>query len=87
LNPKFYRSYEFDASFPEDWKLELQIFDKGAFSYTDALIGSTIIDLEDRLHGKFRSKTLEAISIYKDEIQKELVKENKKDFPNTQLVN
>jgi len=23
LNPKFYRSYEFDASFPEDWKIEL----------------------------------------------------------------
>ena len=54
LNPKFYRSYELDARFPEDWRLELQIYDKGSFSYTDALIGSTIIDLEDRLCGNFR---------------------------------
>ena len=23
LNPKFFRTYEFDATFPEDWKLEL----------------------------------------------------------------
>jgi len=23
LNPRFYRSYEFDASFPEDWRLEV----------------------------------------------------------------
>lgn len=23
LNPKFFRSYEFDASFPEDWKIEV----------------------------------------------------------------
>ena len=30
LNPKFFRSYEFDATFPEDWRLEIQIYDKGA---------------------------------------------------------
>lgn len=23
LNPKFYRAYEFDASLPEDWKVEI----------------------------------------------------------------
>lgn len=23
LNPKFFRSYEFDASFPEDWRFEI----------------------------------------------------------------
>lgn len=23
LNPKFFRTYEFDANFPEDWKLEV----------------------------------------------------------------
>ena len=54
LNPKFHRTYEFDANFPEDWKLEIQIYDKGSFAYTDALIGSTIIDLENRLFGNYR---------------------------------
>lgn len=54
MNPKFYRSYELDASFPDDWRIELQIYDKGSLSYTDALIGSTVIDLEDRLFGNFR---------------------------------
>jgi hypothetical protein len=54
LNPKFYRAYEFDASFPEDWKIEIQIFDKGSLTYTDALIGSTTVDLEDRYFGIYR---------------------------------
>lgn len=39
LNPKFYRHYEFDANFPDDWKLEIKIYDKGSLAYTDALIG------------------------------------------------
>ena len=31
LNPVFNRVYEFDAHFPEDWKIEIEIFDKGMF--------------------------------------------------------
>ena len=34
---------------PEDWRLEVAIKDKGLMAYTDALIGSTVIDLENRL--------------------------------------
>ena len=29
LNPQFYRAYELDASFPDDWKLEIEIYDRG----------------------------------------------------------
>lgn len=79
LNPRFYRSYELDASFPEDWKLEIQLYDKGALSYTDGLIGSTIIDLEDRLFGNFRRKTIDALNIYKEMTQAEIRREEKKE--------
>ena len=27
LNPQFYRSYELDAVFPDDWKLTVEIYD------------------------------------------------------------
>jgi hypothetical protein len=47
LNPKFFRTYELDANFPDDWKLEVAIYDKGLFK---SLIGRTFIDLEDRLY-------------------------------------
>lgn len=48
LNPKFFVSKELDVIFPEDWKLEVSIMDKTMFEYTDTLIGSTTIDLENR---------------------------------------
>lgn len=48
LNPKFFISKELDVIFPEDWKLEVAIWDKTMFEYTDSLIGSTTIDLENR---------------------------------------
>lgn len=48
LNPQYFRYYELDAVFPDDWKLEVAIHDKGTFS--DKVIGSTIINLENRLH-------------------------------------
>ena len=47
LNPKFFRTYELDANFPDDWKLEVAIYDKGLLK---SLIGRTFIDLEDRLY-------------------------------------
>ena len=46
LNPQFFRIFDLDAQFPEDWKLEIAIYDKGTFR--DQLIGSTTIDLENR---------------------------------------
>ena len=51
LNPQFFRAYEFDARFPEDWKMEIQIWDKGSISYMDGLIGSAKFDLENRVFG------------------------------------
>ncbi len=66
LNPKFYRSYEFDASFPEDWKLKIEIYDKGSISYYDALIGSTTIDLEDRYFGNLRTISQNSLKLYQD---------------------
>jgi hypothetical protein len=48
LNPKFFKSFEMDVIFPEDWKLEVAIYDKTLMEYTDTLIGSTTVDLENR---------------------------------------
>jgi hypothetical protein len=66
LNPKYYRSYEFDAQFPEDWRLEIEIYDKRWISYNDGLIGSTVIDLEDRFYGNFRRQTIDSLYIHKE---------------------
>lgn len=55
LNPQFYRSIELDASFPDDWELKIEIYDKnGSFNRLatgDKLIGQTVIDLEQRRFG------------------------------------
>ena len=50
LSPQFHQFWELDCQLPEDWKMEISIFDKGAVQITDGLIGSTIIDLENRRH-------------------------------------
>ena len=39
LSPQFFRYYDLDAIFPEDWKLTIQIWHKGFISYSDCLIG------------------------------------------------
>ena len=41
LNPQFFQCWELDAIFPQDWKLELAIKDKGMFEFSDPLIGAT----------------------------------------------
>ena len=50
MNPRFFRIVELDAKFPEDWKLEVSVYDRSIVAFADALIGSTTIDLENRLH-------------------------------------
>ena len=40
-----------DVAFPTDWKLQIEVMDRGMFSYNDSLIGKTIIDLEQRRYG------------------------------------
>lgn len=49
LSPEFYRIYELDALLPYDWKMVINIRDKGL---RDGLIGSVEIDIEDRLIGE-----------------------------------
>ena len=65
LNPKFYLSYELDATFPDDWRLEIIIKDRSSFDILgdrlDSTIGSTVIDLENRLQGNFRRQTIDAL--------------------------
>ena len=57
LNPQFFRVYELDAQFPDDWRLEIEIRDKRYmpsnvdFGLFDTLIGKTVIDLEQRWFG------------------------------------
>ena len=49
LNPRFLQVCELDARIPEDWRLEVAVKDAGMAAYSDALIGATVIDLENRL--------------------------------------
>lgn len=51
LNADFFRFFEMDADFPDDWKLEINVKSKSEGG-SDPLIGSTIIDLEDRYMGE-----------------------------------
>jgi len=74
LNPQFFRSYEFNAVFPEDWKLEIQIYDKGSLSFTDALIGACQIDLEDRVFGELYRLMRESLNLQRDKLKKQLEK-------------
>lgn len=46
LSPLFFRQYELDAQFPQDWRLEVSVWDKGGSFGGDTLIGQTEIDLE-----------------------------------------
>jgi len=52
--PDFYMLEERDVVLPDDGKLEVRVMDKAnAFEFGgDALIGSTILDLEDRWHSR-----------------------------------
>lgn len=49
-NPIFGKRFQFDTIIPKDHNLHISLFDKGFVN--DELIGSTIIDLEDRLRSK-----------------------------------
>lgn len=49
LNPNYFRFYSMNASFPTDWRLLINIWDKG--SWISNFVGSTSIDIEDRYFG------------------------------------
>ena len=72
LSPRFFKIYEMNAVFPEDWKLELQIMDKAIVEFADQMIGRTIIDLENRLHSNMLFINKIAMKIHGKRLEKEL---------------
>jgi len=50
--PEFYRIEERDMELPDDGRLEVRIMDLQDMALSDSLIGSTVIDLEDRWHSQ-----------------------------------
>ena len=82
MNPQFYRSYELDATFPDDWELTIEIFDKNKYIANrivgDTLIGRTVIDLEQRRFGLKYNQSKEIAKIVRQDLlqtKKQLEKE------------
>uniref|UniRef100_A0A2A4JU35 C2 domain-containing protein n=1 Tax=Heliothis virescens TaxID=7102 RepID=A0A2A4JU35_HELVI len=55
LNPIFGKMYEFRCTLPDDYLLTVSLFDYDTIP-PDELIGSTTIDLEDRIYSKHRAR-------------------------------
>ncbi|CAH0703240.1 unnamed protein product [Spodoptera exigua] len=55
LNPIFGKMYEFRCTLPDDYLLTVSLYDYDAVP-PDELIGSTTIDLEDRIYSKHRAR-------------------------------
>ena len=69
LDPGYFRSYELDATFPNDWKLVISIMNSG---FMDNMIGASAIDLEDRFYGNMINKQRLAYDIYLKYFDKEI---------------
>ncbi|EFN60493.1 Fer-1-like protein 4 [Camponotus floridanus] len=54
LNPTFGRMFEIEATFPQDYMLEIQVWDFDAAT-ADDLIGETRIDIENRFYSRHRA--------------------------------
>nr|XP_033790769.1 fer-1-like protein 6 isoform X2 [Geotrypetes seraphini] len=92
LNPIFGRSFELQATFPQESLLTLLIYDYDLVG-TDDLIGSTKIDLENRFYSRHRATCglhskyeIEGYNAWRDatkpsEILTKLCKDNKLDGP------
>lgn len=65
LNPNFFKFYELEADLPQDRRLEIAIKSKGTSS--DSLIGSTIIDLENRYLGEALCREILQIKSLEDD--------------------
>jgi hypothetical protein len=58
LSPDFFKYYELEADLPEEWKLAINVLTRVEGALSDNLIGSNVIDLEDRFVGEFRTRNL-----------------------------
>ena len=68
LSPDFYQMYELEADLPKDWKLTINVLSYTKGSGSDSLIGSTVIDLEDRYLGEYRTLNLIKMKSYESEL-------------------
>lgn len=48
MNPNFFSVYELEGDLPQDWKLTINVRSYSEGGINHSLIGSTVIDLEDR---------------------------------------
>lgn len=83
LNPSFFKFYELEGELPQDWQLTVNVRSKkdGGLG-GGSLIGSTVIDLEDRYVGEFKNISLVSLKAYEDKLNKHLdtmQNENKKE--------
>lgn len=85
LNPNFFRTFELEGDLPQDWKLQINIRSKKESGIgSDSLIGSTIIDLEDRYIGEYKNSMTLSYKAYEDKLNKDLETEDE-DFISKKL--
>lgn len=89
LNPDFFKFYELEAELPQDWKLTINIMSKNNTG-SDTLIGTTIIDLEDRYLGEFRTRELLKLKSlekkYYEELEKNEEEEEENHFKDNKFI-
>ena len=78
LNPQFFRVCELDAQFPEESQLEIKIMDKSYAAYADSLIGSTTIDLENRLFSNLLYMNIHSLELEKKNLATAIAATSKK---------
>jgi hypothetical protein len=78
LNPQFFRVCELDAQFPEESQLEIKIMDKSYAAYADSLIGSTTIDLENRLFSNLLYMNIHSLELEKKNLAAAIAATSKK---------
>ncbi len=61
--PGFYQRFEFHTAFPGPSQLEIKVYDHDLFRFSDDLVGSTTIDLEDRWFSRHWSTLFSQSSI------------------------
>ena len=62
LNPEYFQIFDLEAKFPEDWRLEIAIYDKATFG--PSLIGRTVIDLENRHYANMLWRDKQALVVH-----------------------